>query len=141
MQFTFDMNGVVTYDFKVNTSASGSELRETLLELQNMNGSVNNAVDVLSYQMDRAKLIMELVDDQVKDVSNGSLSRKKTVSSMFNIEIGTSYGKYSPLKAREEYIVAKAKYNAAKLALSALNNAIDTVRSALSWDRAEFLNA
>lgn len=137
-------NNSVELDFTLSPDKMGADVREHMINLQNVYGYVSSIADIASYKVESIKLKIEEIDAEVESElmhkypmkQKSKFSKKEINETEIVIE-----GEVFTLKDLKRNLnLAKKNYNEAKSKLKELELAINTAKSALAWDREEFKN-
>ena len=138
----------IGYDLKLSPEAFGAEVREHLVQLQNIYGLFSAELDDVAYELNVIKLDLEeaeaLVNDYIEDyISKMPLQRKNIKKpNKLNIEVNLRDGrKTTVLKIKSDLIDIKKLHDNCDSKLKELDRAINTSRSLLAWDRMEYGNS
>lgn len=139
---------VIGYDLTLEPAAVGAEVRNHLVDLQNIYGLFSAYLDEAAYNLALAKLLVEEVDTLATEIIEDSLSKmpiqRKSPKkyNKLNMRVQTKNGnEVTLLEAKRSVVDLKKIYDQADSKLKELDRAINTSRSLLAWDRMEYGNS
>lgn len=143
MQFNFD-GKVISYDFRLNKEATGHEVRDFLVDAQNLFGTVNELSDMYAYRYELSKLTEEEIEETLKDEVSKTpfVTKGRKIVVDRNKKVTTFSGSSLTLnQAKKETVDNKYLYQRFKSILDELKSAINVSTRILYWDSVDMKNS
>lgn len=140
MKFIFE-NGRIDYNFKIDKNSTGAEIRNFLVDAQNLFGTVNELMDNFSYRYDASKLLEEEIEEILKEEASNKPFKSRKLFIDRNKKVSTFSGIVASLnEAKKETLDNRFMYNRFKSIMDELKSAINVATRILYWDSVDMKN-